>query len=160
VWRINSDVLPQEWGDRYGLTELPRVGPHRSLVALVDGRKDSLVAEAKRVERESEGFIFDHVRSFKRTGTGASPVALVSSPYLRAALGAFGSPPAANARIHEITEALGLRVRIGHPSDTVYLSNNDNDPTLPIVWWNPDRFDLPLPPIADPNPDYADRMEH
>jgi len=111
------------------------------------------------MERDSDESIFDHIRTFKRTGNGASPVALVSSPYLRATRGAFGSTAAANARIHEITEALGLRVRIGHPSDTVYLSNNEKDPTLPIVWWNPARFNMPLPLIADPNPAYADRME-
>ena len=62
-------------------------------------------------------------------------------------------------RSHSAAESLGLRVRVGHPRDTIYLSGEDNDPTVPIVWWNPKDISLPFPQIEDPNPRFADRME-
>lgn len=159
VWRLNSDVLPDKWGAQYGLRELPRIGDHTGIAGLIDGRSTTLVAEARRLDAEATPTLIDHDRTFGLATGSRKPVVAVTAPYLRATLGAFGTAGAANARIYEIAEALGLRVRVGHPADTIYLSNNNNDPTLPIVWWNPVRFDLPFPPVTDPNPAYADCME-
>lgn len=157
VWRLNSDVQPDEWATPYGLREMQRIGDHVGIAGLIDGRSTALVDEARRLDRGASPSLIDHDRTFRKAD-GRLPVVVVTSPYLRATLAKFGTADAANARIHEIADILGLRVRVGHPADTLYLSNRDNDPTLPIVWWNPKRIDLPFPTVADPNPLYVDRM--
>ncbi|GAB3123329.1 hypothetical protein GCM10027056_15080 [Glaciibacter psychrotolerans] len=106
---------------------------------------------------ELESALFDHARHFRKSESGTT-AAIVTAPYLRATIGYFGSAAKANERISEIARALGLNVRVGHPEDTIYLSNLEGDPTLPIVWWNPDRYSLELPEVEDPNPRFAHRM--
>ena len=157
VWQLNSEVLAAEWAEPYGLREMPRHGDHVGIAGLIDGRSPTLVVQARRLDREETPALIDHDRTFRKPD-GTRPVVVVTAPYLRATIAKFGSADAANARVHAIAEVLGLRVRVGHPADTIYLSNRDNDPTLPIVWWNPDRIDLPFPIVADPNPRFADRM--
>lgn len=160
VWRLNGEVLPSEWGQPYGLRMLPANGESRGIAALIDKRSTSLTAKLAELDRERlDRFVFDHSRTFGKVGGSATAVAVVTAPYLAATLGHFGSAEAANARIHEIAVDLGLAVRVGHPADTIYLSNRDNDPTLPIVWWQPSRIQLPFPVISDPNPLYESRME-
>ena len=161
VWRLNSDVLPNEWGQPYGLRELLAKREPYGLAELIDKRNSDLTAKLVRVDRDDLArSLFDHSRKFRKVGGSETVVATVTAPYLKRTLRKFGSAEAVNARIHEIALDLGLAVRVGHPADTIYLSNRDNYPTLPIVWWQPSRIQLPFPPISDPNPAYADRLEH
>lgn len=158
---MNSNVLPDEWGKAYGLRELPAKREPYGVADLIDRRSKGLTTRVAELARDYdlERAIFDHSRKFYKVGRSQTVVAIVTAPYLAATIGQFGSAGAANARIHEIALDLRLSVRVGHPADTIYLSNRKNDPTLPVVWWQPSRIQLPFPSISDPNPGYESRME-
>jgi hypothetical protein len=160
VWRLNSNALPNEWGAPYGLVELEGQREPYGVSELIDKRYTDLTEPLDTLKKDHQAdYLFDHARKFRRIGGTESVVAVVTAPYLRTVVTQFGSPEKVSARIHEIAQSLGIAVRVGHPADTIYLSNNDNDPTLPIVWWQPGRIALPFPPIADPNSNYVHRMK-
>lgn len=162
VWKLNSDILPNEWGAQYGLKETGRVTAGRGIRELVDGRRSDLKAVLDGIDKDHplEWALLDHPRKFRVIGETDRVVAVVTSPYLINGIKTYGSESEVNHRIHELARSIGLNVRVGHPSDVMYLSNVDGLPTLPIVWWAPDRIKLPFPPVRDPNPDYASRMEN
>ena len=83
-------------------------------------------------------------------------VAVVSAPYLGAIDRHLGGTKGLNRRAHELARDLSLFVRVGHPADTIHLSAFSNEPTVPIVWWNPERVDLDVPPVEDPYPRFAE----
>ena len=125
---------------------------------LVDDKQNQACQDMAR-DYSLEQAVFDHARYFV-IGRGKTAVAMVTSPYERATLARFSkSPASANRFIHDTARQFGLSVRVGHPFDAMYLSPHDDDPTLPIVWWNHSRFDLPYAPLVDPNSQYRDRME-
>lgn len=137
-----------EWAEAYGL-RLVNVGGLRDILPQNAGH----MALGRQLDA-----ILDHSKAFTQKGS-SKIVVVVSAPYLKAMNSKYGSPNQANHEIHSAAESLGLRVRVGHPRDTIYLSGEDNDPTVPIVWWNPKDISLPFPQIEDPNPRFADRME-
>ena len=156
VARLNSE-LDVEWGERHSLKKQVGTNGVYSIESLVRKGAQREALESLKEEPQLRRALFDHARHF-RTRTATTTAVIVTAPYLNATLGYFPDTRAANARIHEIASALELCVRVGHPEDTIYLSENDGDPTLPIVWWNPSRFALPLPQIQDPNMSFVSRM--
>jgi hypothetical protein len=161
VWKLNGDILPNEWGRRYGLSERASRREPYELNDLVDGRDENLRATLAELSADQRlrFALFDHARKFKTRGGNDSIVAIVTAPYLARTVDVFGGAGEANTLAHGIARSLGLNVRVGHPADTIYLSNRADDPTLPIVWWQPSRVSLPFPEVEDPNPRYESRME-
>lgn len=134
VWRLNEEALPNEWGAPYGLRELKGRREPYGIAELLDKRSTELAGklEALSGDHHLKYSLFDHARKFRKIGGSETIAVVVTAPYLARALDVFGSPGAANARIHEIPHGLGLGVRVGHPADTIYLSNLD-DVSIP---WN------------------------
>ncbi|PKQ26213.1 MAG: hypothetical protein CVT64_07070 [Actinobacteria bacterium HGW-Actinobacteria-4] len=160
LWKFN-DVLADEWGKRLDLKHAQDHLGSGQLANLVDKRTPEIRDALNKVsqDRNLELAVLDHARSFRKVPGSSQIVAVTSAPYLKATLGWLGDPDIANARIHEIAKSLGLSIRVGHPYDVTYLSTYADDPTLPIVWWNPDRIRLPFPPIDDPWSRFAERIE-
>lgn len=149
VAHLNAE-LGETWGEALGLKRQAGTSGVYSIKSLIRKNTQQEVFANLESDFNLERALFDHARHFA-VRSGASTAVIVTAPYLNAVLGHFGTSGAANKRIHEIAHSLGLNVRIGNPKDTIYLSNIDNDPTLTIVWWNPERFDLPFPEVDDPN---------
>lgn len=152
-----NDVLPDEWASQYGLKALERGEPY-GVSELVDRRTYGGVLAAIENDPRASFGIFDHARKYRIAGGPRHVAVITTAPYVTNTLSQYRDSSAANARIHEIAQALGLYVRVGHPGDVTYLSQHDEIPTIPIVWWQPARFAMPLPHIENPNPRYADRM--
>jgi hypothetical protein len=144
-----NEQLYQEWGESYGLVEHSKLyGNASSLRHLVDEKYDTALVEMSR-EWRYEGSVFDHARYFVQPPARTKVSVLVTAPYEKTALEHFGSRAATNNRIHQIAAEFGVFVRVGHPADTTYLSRIQEIPIIPIVWWNPERIELPYPSLED-----------
>lgn len=151
----NGDKMPQRWAALNGLRYYQRGWQSDSaLLHLIDGRRDALVEKVNSYSNLGHP-VFDHPRFFTKPGS-ASAVAVVTAPYLGVVLRTFGTTATLNAKVHAIAADLGLYVRVGHPADTIYLSPHPDEPTIPIVWWNPDRVSIDIPEIEDPYPRFAE----
>lgn len=147
----NHALMPQQWAERNGVRHDNALRDNSvSLSYVIDRRRDSLMQKVHEL-RGLEHEVFDHARYFTKV-SGGNVVAVVTAPYLGVARRHMGSTATLNAKAYEIAVALGLFVRIGHPADTIYLTRFVNEPTVPIVWWNPDRIALDIPTIDDPYP--------
>ncbi len=155
-----NEALPGEWGDTMGLSRTKDFFGTHALTELVDYRLGGMKARVEALHREYglDHALFDHAEKFRAKSRGGSIVAVVTSPYLWTLSRQFNDLTEANTRIHGIASDCGLAVRVGHLSDVVYVSDVDNNPTVPIVWWNPKRVGIALPKIGDPRPRFADRL--
>lgn len=91
-----------------------------------------------------ETVLLDHSRYFKAPGKRLAGVA-VSAPYIASLNHAFQTLASAQLAIQELAGELGLRVRMGLPQDIIWPGTPLSPMgTYPIVWWNPERCDLPV----------------
>lgn len=154
---FNQSLLSRRWGDLNGLQFDQRIGNgDRALLPLIDRRKPQLVAKIDELRNLSHS-IFDHAHLFRSGGAGGRIVAVVTAPYLGVVMRHLGSTTELNKRVNQIARDLGLFVRVGHPADTIYMSVHAAEPTIPIVWWNPEHFELDIPLVNDPYPSFADQ---
>jgi hypothetical protein len=152
-----NDELAEEWGEKNGLVYVPEhTGTHSLKTLIPRGEHAEFLSDLSQWDHS----IFDHARHYKVKGRkGPAQIAVVvTAPYLNVTLSNFSSEEA-HRQIHETARILGLNVRVADPRDTIYISARLKDPTLPIVWWNPARFEMPLPNIDDPRLNFLDRLK-
>lgn len=149
--RYNGPWMHSRWAALNGVDNVPHpVDLAHPIMALVDARRTNLANSAKNLDRAP----FDN-KSFYRSPGKQHVSVLITAPYLGAAQRTYGSVSALNDTAHGIARDFGLFVRVGHPADTIHLSLWSNEPTVPIVFWNPERITLHLPDPADPYPSVA-----
>ncbi|MDU0327225.1 hypothetical protein RWH43_10710 [Microbacterium sp. KSW2-21] len=151
VDRYNGDWMQRRWADLNGLTTTSHpVDLAHPLMALVDARRTAFKSAARSLD--SDPF---HNRSFYRAPGQRLVSVMVTAPYLDAAARSYGNLAGLNDTAHRIARTFELYVRVGHPADTIHLSRWPDEPTVPIVFWNPARIKLLLPTPADPYPAIA-----
>lgn len=153
--RFNGPFMRQHWAEANRLVAMSHPSDIRvPLESLVDGRRAALI-ECARSLHGLDYAVFDHDSYFSAPGRPGRVAAVVTAPYLGAVRrGLSGGTAELNATAHKIARDLELFVRVGHPADTIHLSRWPNEPTVPIVWWHPDRVNLDIPPLADPYPQF------
>lgn len=142
--------MADEWAPTFGLNRHRPYSGMETLSPLFSNAHHERVRSAELEHRGAE--LLDHSRAFKALGGGNSlPVIMVSAPYENTLLRSMGTGERIVEEIYSLAEALGLRVRIGHPSDRIYDSSPPGHyRVLPIVWWDPARISLSYPPISAP----------
>ncbi|WP_123939371.1 hypothetical protein [Curtobacterium sp. PhB137] len=139
--------MADQWASNYGLVRYERYVGETTLAPLTHpSERDRL----RTAEREHYGhLLLDHSRAFKRAGSGRfEPAVMVSAPYEDTLRREIGRREKIVDEAFALADALGMRVRIGHPADMIYDSNPSGEfPILPIVWWKHERFSLAYPPV-------------
>lgn len=147
--------MRQRWAEANRLVAASKPSSIRvPLEALVDGRRTALLERARSF-RDLSYLMFDHDSYFSVPGQAGRVAAVVTAPYLGAVVRGLNGTADLNARAHRMARDLELFVRVGHPADTIHLSRWPDEPTVPIVWWQPDRLSLDIPPLMDPYSQFA-----
>lgn len=144
-----NDSIADAWGTAQGLHRVERgIQPERPLRFLVDQRPSGMT---ERIDALTEHYhdLFDHPRAYAQRGK-SKVVVVVTAPYLGVIRRKLGSLAALNRFAYDVARDLGLYVRVGHPSDAIYVTANEWEPTIPVVWWNPEKYDIFVPEIEDP----------
>lgn len=139
--------MADQWASDYGLVRYERYSGETTLAPLLSPSERARLRAAEHAHRGH--LLLDHSRAFKRAGSGSfQPSVMVSAPYEDTLRHEIGRREQVVEEVHALGDALGLRVRIGHPADVIYDSNPRGYlPILPIVWWNHKRFTLAYPPL-------------
>ena len=138
-----NDKLALTWAQARNLTfkDFPYGNASSPRQILDKGKFDQ---ELSALERE-HGILsthFDHARYFVLPPARTRCSVMITSPYEQTALMKFNTREEYFEDIQHIAADLGLLVRGGYNYDVIYKSTIPGNPTIPIVWWNPDRIDL------------------